>query len=194
MTWTVDGDGDGDGTLADQGVMDLLEFQPDALLTASVTDPDGPATLTDDTWQWYRSTSRTGGWTMIDGQTANTYTVQDDVNDNDVGNYLRVVARYTDRRGANKVAEEISDHRVIPRKVNANSVPEFAPMEHNRRIQENTATGTAVGGVVTATDADGDVLNYTLNEDTPGSPFGINQATGQITVTDTAVPGLRGDP
>ena len=48
-----------------------------------------------------------------------------------------------------------------PRKVNANSLPEFAPTEHNRRIQENAAMGTAVGGPVTATDADRDVLNYT---------------------------------
>ena len=177
VTWTVDGN----GTAPLQTPNELLEFQPDALLTASVTDPDGPETLTPITWQWYRSTRSTGGWTMIAGQTADTYIVQDDVNDNDVGNYLRVVARYTDRRGANKMAEKISDYRVPPRKVNANTLPEFAPTEHNRRIQENAAMGTAVGGVVTATDADRDVLNYTLNEDTLDL-FSIDQATGQITV------------
>ena len=46
-------------------VDELLEFQADAVLTATVTDPDGPATIADatTTWQWYRSTSRTGGWT-----------------------------------------------------------------------------------------------------------------------------------
>ena len=175
VNWTVTGDGT---TLQDPN--ELLEFQPDALMTASVSDPDGPANLTDITWQWYRSTSSTGGWSMIDGQTANTYTVQDDVNDNDVGNYLRVVARYTDARGANKSAEKISDYRVIPRKVNANTLPEFAPKEHTRRVQENAAVGTAVGGVVTATDADGDVLNYTLVTTT--TLFNINQASGQITI------------
>ena len=184
VNWTVTGDGT---TL--QTPDELLEFQPDALLTASVTDPDGPATLTDITWQWYRSTSRTGGWVMIDEDSGDNpatdhpdedYTVSDETGSNDVGNYLRVVARYTDARGANEVAEKISEYKVIPRKVNANSVPEFAPTEHNRRIQENAATGTAVGGVVTATDADGDVLNYTLHTET--ELFDIDQKSGQIMV------------
>ena len=185
VDWTVDGDGD--GALTDQTPNELLEFQADAILTASVTDPDGPDTLIDVTWQWYRSTSSTGGWTAIAGADANTYTVQDDVNDDDVGKYLQVVARYTDRRGANKMAEKISDHKVRTSKVNDNSLPEFAPTEHNRRIQESSAAGTVVGGPVTATDADGDVLNYTLPEDvnTNNTWFQINQATGQITRNST---------
>ena len=175
VNWTVAGDGNA------QTPGELLEFQPDAVLAASVTDPDsGTDAVTDITWQWYRSTSSTGGWRMIDNAITASYTVQDDVNDNDVGNYLRVVARYTDGRGSNEEAEKISEYKVIPRKVNANSVPEFAPMEHNRRIQENAATGTAVGGMVTATDADGDVLNYTLVTTT--ELFDIDQATGQVMV------------
>ena len=97
--WTVTGDGT---TL--QTPNELREFQPFALLTASVTDPDGPAILTDITWQWHRSTSGTSDWTIIANATNATYTVQDDVNDNDVGNHLRVEARYTDARGANERA------------------------------------------------------------------------------------------
>ena len=188
VNWVVDGDGDGsndnDGNPDDQVPNELLEFQPDAILTASVEDPDGPDDIAVDgttTWQWSRSTSRTGGWTDIPNATTAIYIVSDDANDNDVGHYLRVEARYTDRRGANKEAEKISEHRVRPRKVNANSVPEFAPTEHTRRILENADEGTAVGGPVTATDADGDVLNYTLNEDALDL-FNIDQATGQITV------------
>ena len=178
VNWTVNGDGLG----GLQTPNELLEFQPDAVLTASVEDPDGPEEIAANTttWQWYRSTSRTGGWQMIANATNAAYTVQDDANDNDVGHYLRVEARYTDRRGANKEAEKISEHRVRPRKVNDNSVPEFAPTEHTRRIQENSDGGTNVGGPVTATDDDGDVRNYTLVTDT--MLFDIDQATGQITV------------
>ena len=79
-----------------------------------------------------------------------------------------MVARYTDDRGANKQAEKISDIQGASGGGHDNSLPEFAPPEHNRRMQENSATGTAVGGPVTATDADGDVLNYTMvNDNTP---------------------------
>ena len=176
VDWTVNGDGN-----AEQIPAELLEFQPDALLTATVEDPDsGTAPVTSTTWQWSRSTSRTSGWTDIPNATGPTYTVSDLATDSDVNNYLRVEARYTDRRGANKEAEKISEHQVRPRKVNDNSVPEFAPTEHTRRVLENSDGGTNVGGAVTATDDDGDVLNYTLVNGTDF--FAIDQAKGQITV------------
>ena len=64
MAWTVDPDGSGDEAAGQE----LLEFQAGAILiAATVTDPDGPATIEADTtaWRWYRSQSNTGPWTII---------------------------------------------------------------------------------------------------------------------------------
>ena len=95
VEWTVDPDGAG-GEGPNQ---DLLEFQAGAILTATVSDPDGPVTLTNVTWKWYRSSSRSATGTVIDGAEAAAYTVSDDADSYDVGMYLRAVATYTDRRG-----------------------------------------------------------------------------------------------
>ena len=65
-----------------------------------------------------------------------TYKVSDHADNNDVGMYLRAVATYTDRRGSNKTAELVSSYRVQPAKVEANSVPEFAPTAVTRDVQE----------------------------------------------------------
>ena len=46
VAWTVDPDGDGGDEAAGQ---ELLQFQAGARLTATVTDPDGPDTLTNTT-------------------------------------------------------------------------------------------------------------------------------------------------
>ena len=92
-------------------------------------------------------------------------------------------------------AEFISPHPVKEAKQADNSMPEFAPHEHQRRVQEALNAGVDVGAPVTATDVDSDVLNYTLenqyNVAADGTtrteittaadlPFKINQATGQI--------------
>ena len=89
------------------------------------------------------------------------YTVSDEADSYDVGMYLRAVASYTDGRLTNNTAEFVSVHPVRPAKVQQNSLPEFAPTEHVRRVQEGSK-GMVVGAPVTATDADGDVRNYTL--------------------------------
>ena len=183
VKWTVDPDGTTGTEAAGQA---LLEFQAGAILTAAVSDPDGPDTLDNITWKWYRSSSKSATGTMIDGADALTaaYTVSDDANSNDVGMYLRAVATYTDRRGDNKTAEFVSPYPVRPAKVQQNSIPEFAPTAVAREVQEGPA-GMIVGAPVTATDADGDVLNYTL-DGTDVASFEIDQATGQIT-TDAAL-------
>ena len=191
VTWDVDADGD---SSTDQTRGDLLEFQAGAILTATVTDLDGPATIVADTtaWSWHRSRSGTGSWKeIVDEQgtpvsTTNTYTVSDTADNDDVGMYLRATANYTDRLG-NDEANFISVHRVREAKVEDNSLPEFAPTSHRRSVQEELA-GEPVGGVVTARDADDHVLNYDLVVGTaPVTPenfadyFAVNQATGQIT-------------
>ncbi len=59
-----------------------------------------------------------------------------------------------------------------------NAAPAF-PSGASRQVSENSAAGTAVGGPVTATDADGDALSYTLSG---ASEFAIDSETGQISV------------
>ena len=185
VAWTVDPDGTDNA--AEAAGQDLLEFQAGAQLSATVTDPDGPdeIAVATTTWRWYRSSSMsaTGGTVITDENgtpiATATYDVSDTADNNDVGMYLRAEATYTDRRGANKTAKFVSPHRVRPAKVDDNAVPKFAPTAHTRRVQEGPE-GMTVGGVVTATDADGDVLNYTL-AGTDAARFDIDQATGQIT-------------
>ena len=116
VAWTVDPDGSGDEAAGQE----LLEFQAGAILRATVTDPDGPATIVPATtaWRWYRSQSNTGPWTIISDEqgvpvsTTNTYTVSDTANDDDVGMYLRATANYEDRLGTEETAAFVSAHRV----------------------------------------------------------------------------------
>ena len=192
VTWTVDPDGTAN-TDEDAG-QTLLEFQAGAVLTATVTDLDGPATIVADTtaWRWHRSPSNTGPWTMISDENdvpemSATYTASDTADNNDVGMYLRATANYTDRRGSDKTADFVSLHTVKATKVENNSLPEFAPTAVERNVQEELA-GANVGPPVTARDADDHVLNYDLLVGTaPVTPenfadyFAVNQATGQIT-------------
>ena len=61
-----------------------------------------------------------------------------------------------------------------------NAAPEFAADTDVRTVPENSPPGTSVGDPVTATDADGDTLTYTL-EGTDAASFAIDASTGQIT-------------
>ena len=61
----------------------------------------------------------------------------------------------------------------------ANSAPAFASDTTTRSVAENTASGANVGSAVTATDADGDTLTYTLGG-TDAASFSIVGASGQI--------------
>ena len=179
VTWTVDPDGTADTT---EEAQNLLEFQAGAFLTATVTDPDGPETIVAATtsWQWYRSSSMSGPWTPISNATTNTYIASDEANNDDRNMYLRASATYADRRGANKQAPFVSKWPVQPAKVQDNTIPEFSPTAIEREIQEGKA-GMIVGAPVTATDADGDVRNYTLVPGNDKALFKIDQETGQIT-------------
>ena len=59
------------------------------------------------------------------------------------------------------------------------TAPVFADATATREVPENSAADTAVGAPVTADDADGDTLEYTLGG-TDASSFDIDSATGQI--------------
>ena len=183
----------------EDGVVKLSSLQPEEIrpLTAMLYDPDGgpddqlPITvaetvLTNDaTWQWARSSDGSTGWTDIKDAESDGYTPVVD----DVGNYLRATASYTDGEGADKTAHEVSDKpvRAMPY---MNQAPVFTNAEGeeladgvnlDRSVAEDAAPGAPVGDPVSATDASIDVLTYTLSGNDPES-FAINRATGQILV------------
>ena len=60
-----------------------------------------------------------------------------------------------------------------------NSAPVFANNMEARSVAENTGSGENVGAVVTATDANSDTLEYSL-EGTDAASFEIDSASGQI--------------
>ena len=49
-----------------------------------------------------------------------------------------------------------------------------------RKVAENTAPGTDIGAPVVATDADNDILTYTLTGTGDSDAFDIDWATGQL--------------
>ena len=61
----------------------------------------------------------------------------------------------------------------------ANNAPTFSLATATRTVPENLASGQDVGAVLTATDADGDTLTYTL-EGTDAASFDIVSTSGQI--------------
>ena len=63
----------------------------------------------------------------------------------------------------------------------ANSAPAFTAATATRSVDENAPAGANVGAPVTATDADGDTLTYSLSG-TDASSFDIGSSSGQITV------------
>ena len=178
VTWTVAPGGNA-------VVAGLRQFQDGAVLTASVTDPDGDVdasgtSITDFaidagiTWKWYRGSAE------IAGETSNAYTVKAA----DVGHRLKAVAVYADRLGSAdarripKSAELVASHPV-KRGVASNQGPAFSPNALTRTVAEDASEGMNIGAPVTATDSDDTVLTYTLGG-TNAELFDIDSATGQL--------------
>ena len=117
--------------------------------------------------------------TAIEDATDDTYTVTaTPANSNDVGKYIHVTATYNVGDGLEETASALISDYPVQAARGANSPPVFASSSVNRRVTEGKK-GMTVGAPVTATDADGDVLNYTLAGDDAGH-FEIDQKTGQI--------------
>ena len=89
------------------GAVSLSASQPQVgtRITATLTDPDD--SLSGISWQWSRSPNRSGPWTNI-GSNSGSYTPSA----NDVGDYLRAEASYTDGHGTGKSASVTSANRV----------------------------------------------------------------------------------
>ena len=135
-------------------------------ITATLTDADGSVTGT--TWQWASSDAMDGTYTNIAAATLDSYTpVEGDAN-----MYLRATAMYTDGHGSDKSESMVSANAV-------STVPAFDADTATRSVDENTAAGENIGAPVMATDADDDMLTYTLSG-TGASSFDIDELTGQL--------------
>ena len=177
----------------------LLQPQVGVEINAhSLTDPDGIPSETRGTsmistsipldnakWQWYRTSSRTVMGTEIDGVGAESaaYRPRATSGNSDVGQFLRVVATYTDGRGRNKTATAVSEYVTIGI-ISDNTAPEFPSESTARAMPEEMPKGTPIGNPVTATDMDSaDILTYWLGgtgED--NALFDIDARTGQLKV------------
>ena len=165
----------------------LLQPQVGVGITAHrVTDPDGTSTnpasdsMTATGWQWYRSSSKTATGTAIPTTGIEEAYIPVAA---DVGNHLRVVATYNDRRGNGKTAAAVSEYMTIAR-IASNTAPEFSATSTARAVLEGTDAGTSIGNPVTATDADVvEELTYWLDVDDPDAAlFKIDAMTGQLKV------------
>ena len=182
----------------------LTELQPQVSvpLTASFTDPDSTDAdpVSGTTWQWSKSMDM-ADWTDITGARSDRYTPASD----DEGYYLRALATYSDRRGSGKMAPIVTEEPVEA-KTTANSAPDFGKEDSDgddtdetgaadapflRTMNENTKD-MAVGSPVSATDADGDILQY-KHGGTDMGQFSIG-GSGQLTAkVDLNFEGNAGD-
>ena len=165
--------------------LDKVAPHPAVLLTATLTDPDGVVSGSDE-WQWSWSRSKSGSYPDIEDAEAKTYTPTD----GDEGYYLRATVTYKDAEGDGKSAVATSAHKVqVINEPNAGPVfpdqnAEMIGLQNTattRIVGENADAGANVGAPVVAEDGDSDILTYTLGGD-DASSFKIDAATGQITV------------
>ena len=193
----------------EDGKVTISPLQPQigTLLRATLSDSDVQVGFGQ--WKWASSESGLPG-TFTDltawvdenlNSNADTYRPVDD----DLDKYLQVSVRYKD-----KVDDEIKDVQTVSaypvRKdiVTSNAKPQYPDQRTlvllgdaefginrittSRYIPENSPAGTPVGAPVTAFDDETsiDVITYELSDTVPDSnhkrSFGINPATGQITV------------
>ena len=145
---------DGSATPGDQ---DLLQFQPGALLIATLTDGDGG--ISGLTWEW----SGKGLVTDPADEDNSAYAVKDTpANESDVGKRLTVTAKYNDRRGDGKIVTFSARNPVqVSRADGDNTNPEYPLESIIKSLAEDATEGTTIS-IPTATDANGDILTYSL--------------------------------
>ena len=167
------------------GIMDDDRDKDDA------TSSDIPGD--DVTWQWSKSSSKSGTYTDIPGDEAKTISYSPGSADR--GMYLRVTGTYEDGEGEGKTVEATSAYavRAFPGGNSAPGFPEdFDPEAAGddppaADIDDGATAGAAAGGPITASDANSDRLTYSLTAGTGGTAadadvFQIDRETGQVTV------------
>ena len=158
------------------GVVTLSTDEPETEMPLTATLEDGDGGVTGEIWQWARSRNGRTGWTNISGATSSSYTPT--VADEDF--FLRATVTYTDRRGAGKGANAVTDDPVP----STNRRPRFPSTETGERtVPENSTAGANIGAPVAADDPENDSLTYTLTGP-DADAFTIVERTGQIRVKD----------
>ena len=194
VTWTVNPNGtdsDPNADILDTDNTPIMQFQVDAILTASATDGDIAEEVKDVSgnhnlrWRW------SSGGREIANETSDTYTVTTE----DGGKRIRVTAFYNVGTGSTEESASLtSDYPVLGSRSN-NVAPEFSSTTVTREVSEGDK-GMAVGAPVKATDDITNALNYTLAGVDRGR-FKIDPKTGQITTNvdlnyDETTPGNDG--
>ena len=153
-------------------------------LVATVTDPDKNPTVT--AWEWLKSTTLSGTFTTITGETTDTYTPTVD----DLNHYLKAEASYEDDQGPGKTAEGTTTAAVTA----ANTPPTFTDDDNDGTpnpltfdVAENSAANFVVGTISAAESDTGDTLTYSLEGETAevtafNEDFNLDPSTGEITV------------
>ena len=172
------------------GKVTFSQPQPQATrdLTASFTDEDG-----DDnpSWQWSRGPAMDGPWDDIPGAT----TPARNPTAADIGSYLRATVTYDDSFGSQTVSGVTAN--AVEARTLANAAPAFPTTVAAISVNENV-TG-AIGDPIIATDANNDVLLYSIvadvdaNDDgsitgdedaTDDTKFKIGASTGQLSMAN----------
>ena len=192
----------------EEGEVTLSSIQPavGTELTAMVSDPDGG--VTNVSWQWQSAPTAAGSWDDIDDATSATYTPTagdpaDKDDTGDIGNYLRVAVVYNDAqapddKSSKNVIEGQRELDAISKNAvrelpETNSAPVFTERSVTREVPENTPAGDSVGDPVKATDADEDLLSYTLSGGADKGAFEVDLGTGQIEVGADTKLNFEGD-
>ena len=172
----------------DQTLTTLLQPQADVEITAAgLMDGDGVEQTPATTYQWYRADDTVEEGAAISGATLPAYTpvhLQGGVGD--IGKHLRVVATYSDGRGAGKTATAVSMYPTL-RAITDNQPPTFTEGDATTRgVRETDEKGVKIGAAVTATDPEGagdEKLTYWLSGNN-ADMFSIDADTGQLRTKD----------
>ena len=176
------------------GMLSITQRQPQVgvTLNSTVSDPDtrqadGTPLTIDFGYQWsVPKVSRplidnNAHWTPGGATDSTSATYSPDASDED--SVLRLQVSYTDAEGADKVMNILTEFAVRAVPEGDNDPPVFPGTgDYTRMLAENTESGTLLGAPVTATDANSDVLYYTIPATGDANPFAIDKITGQITV------------
>ena len=112
----------------------------------------------------------------LDYETKNTYSVTVTVSDGNLTGTINVTIEVTDKDEAPTTDDPVPPKGPIP----GNSAPVFVDgTSTTRSVPENTGSGVNIKNVVSAADADGDTLIYSLGG-TDATSFSIDSTTGQL--------------
>ncbi|WP_298282376.1 hypothetical protein [Novosphingobium sp.] len=139
-----------------------------------ITDPDGVGSII---WQWQRSADGGANWTDIAGASADSYTLTQA----DVGDLVRVAARYTDGGGTAEVVYSSASSAVI----NVNDAPsgalQLTKLATEFRVNTTTVDTQSLPSVTALEDGGWIITWASENQDGSGSGVYAQRyaATGQ---------------